>query len=76
MKLFEFNKLKNLISEQIVVPSIKFIPFTAKEMEKWKDCDEINLIRPASQIKNIMVNDLIKADWRNSLSNNRNSIYK
>jgi hypothetical protein len=50
--------------------------YEKKEMEKWKDCDEINLIRPASQIKNIMVNDLIKADWRNSLSNNRDSIYK
>ena len=62
------DKIKQLLNEEIIIPTIKFLSFSPVEIERWKDADCINIIRKKSDINNLMLEDLIKTEW--------NKIYK
>jgi hypothetical protein len=62
------DKIKQLLNEEIIIPTIKFLSFSPAEIERWKDADCINIIRKKSDINNLMLEDLIKTEW--------NKIYK
>lgn len=67
--MHNFNVLKNsLISEAIIVPTIKYLNFTSEEIQEYKDLDEINTIKLLSESEQINLNDIIKTEW--------NKIYK
>lgn len=54
--------LHSLISEAIIMPEVKFIAFSPKELERWKDADLINIVRKKSDINNIQLGDYIKTE--------------
>ena len=60
MNSSDLNLLKSLVSEEIIIPTIKFLSFSPVEIERWKDADCINIIRKKSDINNLMLEDLRK----------------
>ena len=62
-----FSLCKELISEQIIIPNIKFINFSPKEIQKFNSLDEFYLIRKAEDLRDFALTDLIKTEWRKSL---------
>ena len=59
--------INSLISEQIIIPNIKFISFSPKEIERFHDLDEFYLIRKAEDLRKFALSDIIKTEWRKNI---------
>lgn len=58
----DLSLLKEIINEEIIMPEIKFIPFSSKELERWNNSELINIIRKRSDISNLQLGDYIKLE--------------
>lgn len=63
MKKHNINLIQHIISENIIIPQIKFLAFTPKEIERYKNENEIFIIRPVSKNNNLSLNEYIKTEW-------------
>ena len=63
MKKHNLNLIQHIISENIIIPQIKFLAFTPKEIERYKNENEIFIIRPVSKNNNLSLNEYIKTEW-------------
>lgn len=59
----KINLIQHIISENIILPTVKFLYFTPQEIERYKDENEIFVIRPISKSNNLSLNEYIKAEW-------------
>lgn len=59
----EINLIQNTISESIIIPQIKYLYFSPEEIEKYKDENEIFILRPISKNNGLALNDYLKPDW-------------
>lgn len=59
----KINLIQHIISENIILPTVKFLYFTPQEIERYKNENEIFVIRPISKGNNLSLNEYIKTEW-------------
>lgn len=57
------NIRKELISESVLIPEIKFLSFSAKQIYRYKNVKEFVILRDQIQSADINLGDYIKPEW-------------
>lgn len=55
--------INDILSESVLVPDLKYLHFSPKEIAKFNNKDRINVIRRKSEISDIFVGDYVKPEW-------------
>ena len=55
--------LNDLLSESVLIPQIKFLNFSSKEIAKFKNADSITIIRKKDIISDLYIGDYVKPEY-------------